>query len=77
MFLSTQGGGVKKWQNSVHVVVECPLSTEFKLQAASSLTTKNLANSHKQCVQFQENIFHGQNLIYRSISAFAKINTKF
>ena len=21
------GGGVKKWQNSVHVVVECPLST--------------------------------------------------
>jgi hypothetical protein len=20
------GGGVKKWQNSVHVVVECPLS---------------------------------------------------
>ena len=23
--LSTQGGGVKEWQNSVHVVVECPL----------------------------------------------------
>ena len=23
---STQGGGVKKWQNSVHVVVECPLT---------------------------------------------------
>ena len=22
-----KGGGVKKWQNSVHVVVECPLST--------------------------------------------------
>ena len=21
------GGGVKKWQNSVHVVVECPLTT--------------------------------------------------
>jgi hypothetical protein len=21
------GGGVKKWQNYVHVVVECPLST--------------------------------------------------
>ena len=21
------GGGVKKWQNSVHVVVECPLMT--------------------------------------------------
>ena len=20
------GGGVKKWQNSVHVVVECPLT---------------------------------------------------
>ena len=23
------GGGVKKWQNSVHVVVECPLSSHF------------------------------------------------
>ena len=22
------GGGVKKWQNSVHVVVECPLRKE-------------------------------------------------
>ena len=22
-------GGVKKWQNSVHVVVECPLSSHF------------------------------------------------
>ena len=21
------GGGVKKWQNSVHIVVECPLTT--------------------------------------------------
>ena len=21
-----EGGGVKKWQNSVHVIVECPLS---------------------------------------------------
>ena len=26
--LSTQGGGVKKWQNSVHVVVECPLTIQ-------------------------------------------------
>ena len=24
------GGGVKKWQNSVHVVVECPLSKSGK-----------------------------------------------
>ena len=23
------GGGVKKWQNSVHVVVECPLTRTF------------------------------------------------
>ena len=22
-----EGGGVKKWQNSVHVVVECPLTS--------------------------------------------------
>ena len=27
MSMFTQrGGGVKKWQNSVHVVVECPLN---------------------------------------------------
>ena len=24
------GGGVKKWQNSVHVVVECPLNFNSK-----------------------------------------------
>jgi hypothetical protein len=23
------GGGVKKWQNSVQVVVECPLTSSF------------------------------------------------
>ena len=32
VFVHTQtvhaaGGGVKKWQNSVHIVVECPLSS--------------------------------------------------
>jgi hypothetical protein len=27
--LSTQGGWVNKWQNSVYVVVECPLSSKF------------------------------------------------
>ena len=25
--LHAEGGGDKKWQNSVHVVVECPLSS--------------------------------------------------
>jgi hypothetical protein len=25
VFVHAGGGGVKKWQNSVHVVVECPL----------------------------------------------------
>ena len=31
--LSTQGGGVNKWQNSVHVVVECPLIEKKKKNA--------------------------------------------
>ena len=26
----TEGGGVKKWQNSVHVVVECPLNGKLE-----------------------------------------------
>ena len=26
------GGGFKKWQNSVHVVVECPLTAKFVYQ---------------------------------------------
>ena len=30
------GGGVKKWQNSVHVVVECPL---ISLALSYSVTT--------------------------------------
>ena len=25
------GGGVKKWQNSVHIVVECPLTTNLSI----------------------------------------------
>ena len=35
--LSTQGagGGVKKWQDSVHVVVECPLKYMRKWQIQS------------------------------------------
>ena len=32
------GGGVKKWQNSVHVVVECPqVASRFRLFAVYSL----------------------------------------
>ena len=27
----SEGGEVKKWQNSVHVVVECPLITKVKV----------------------------------------------
>ena len=26
-----RGGGVKKWQKSVHVVVECPLTFTYNL----------------------------------------------
>ena len=33
------GGGVKKWQNSVHVVVECPLMIwQIDLLSFSSIT---------------------------------------
>ena len=35
------GGGVKKWQNSVHVVVECPLNSFY----SSTLTTHIVRNS--------------------------------
>ena len=31
------GGGVKKWQNSVHVVVECPPSQAKSLHGQSNL----------------------------------------
>ena len=31
------GGGVKKWQNSVHVVVECPLTKTTKKVPVSSI----------------------------------------
>ena len=34
------GGGVKKWQNSVHVVVECPLTGRGVLyEALVQITT--------------------------------------
>ena len=36
--LSTQGGGVKKWQNSVHVVVECPLTINLSLDLHAELS---------------------------------------
>jgi hypothetical protein len=33
---STQGGGGHKWQNSVHVVVECP-HTDLKLHCSTDM----------------------------------------
>ena len=41
--MSTQGWGVKKWQNSVHVVVECP-HTNYQNKFAQQ-TCKWIANS--------------------------------
>ena len=34
-------GGVKKWQNSVHVVVECPLAQKSKKGASLDTVSKH------------------------------------
>ena len=48
------GGGVKKSQNSVHVVVECPLS-EFKCEIAC-MTKLNFECYSIHCIKFD--VFH-------------------
>jgi hypothetical protein len=61
--LFTEGGGVKKWQNSVHdVVVECPLSlslrpTDFTAKAYKakpSLAKPNFENEMFVCLTRHE-----------------------
>ena len=38
--LHARGGGVKKWHNSVHVVVECPLPYEMKFWTGGKFQIK-------------------------------------